>query len=59
MVNKTINPAADNNWSFIPFPANTKIIYLSAKEAQKVIPEGSNIEYVGETENGFGKYLIK
>ena len=34
MANKTINPAADNNWSFVPFPANTKVIYLSAKDAQ-------------------------
>ncbi|MFJ7186258.1 bifunctional 2',3'-cyclic-nucleotide 2'-phosphodiesterase/3'-nucleotidase [Lysinibacillus xylanilyticus] len=57
--NKTINPAADNNWSFAPFPANTKIIYNSAKDAQKVIPAGSNIEYLGDTEGGFGKYLIK
>ncbi|MCL1701992.1 bifunctional 2',3'-cyclic-nucleotide 2'-phosphodiesterase/3'-nucleotidase [Lysinibacillus sp. Bpr_S20] len=57
--NKTINPAADNNWSFVPFPANTKIIYNSAKDAQKVIPAGSNIEYLGDTEGGFGKYLIK
>ncbi|MGE7943365.1 bifunctional 2',3'-cyclic-nucleotide 2'-phosphodiesterase/3'-nucleotidase [Lysinibacillus xylanilyticus] len=59
MENKTINPAADNNWSFAPFPANTKIIYHSAKDAQKVIPAGSNIEYLGDTEGGFGKYLIK
>lgn len=59
MANKTINPAADNNWSFAPFPANTKIIYNSAKDAQKVIPAGSNIEYLGDTEGGFGKYLIK
>ncbi|MET4561302.1 2',3'-cyclic-nucleotide 2'-phosphodiesterase [Lysinibacillus parviboronicapiens] len=60
MTNKTINPAADNNWSFAPFPANTKVIYLSAKDAQKVIPAGSNIEYLGDTEDaGFGKYLIK
>ncbi len=59
MANKTINPAADNNWSFVPFPANTKIIYHSAKDAQKVIPAGSNIEYLGDTEGGFGKYLIK
>ena len=59
MENKTINPAADNNWSFVPFPANTKVIYNSAKDAQKVIPTGSNIEYLGDTEGGFGKYLIK
>lgn len=59
MANKTINPAADNNWSFVPFPANTKVIYHSAKDAQKVIPAGSNIEYLGDTEGGFGKYLIK
>ncbi|KGR82311.1 bifunctional 2',3'-cyclic-nucleotide 2'-phosphodiesterase/3'-nucleotidase [Lysinibacillus boronitolerans] len=59
MANKTINPAADNNWSFVPFPANTKVIYLSAKDAQKFIPAGSGIEYLEDTEAGFAKYLIK
>ncbi|GLC89439.1 bifunctional 2',3'-cyclic-nucleotide 2'-phosphodiesterase/3'-nucleotidase [Lysinibacillus piscis] len=59
LATKTINPAADNNWSFVPFPANTKVIYNSAKDAQKVIPAGSKIEYLGDTEGGFGKYLIK
>ncbi|MBX8945104.1 MULTISPECIES: bifunctional 2',3'-cyclic-nucleotide 2'-phosphodiesterase/3'-nucleotidase [Lysinibacillus] len=59
MANKTINPAADNNWSFVSFPANTKVIYLSAKDAQKFIPVGSGIEYLEDTEAGFAKYLIK
>lgn len=59
MDNKTINPAADNNWSFVPFPANTKVIYQTAKDAQKVIPAGSSIKYLGDTEGGFGKYLIQ
>lgn len=59
MDNKTINPAADNNWSFVPFPANTKVIYQTAKDAQKVIPTGSSIKYLGDTAGGFGKYLIQ
>ncbi|WP_155593230.1 bifunctional 2',3'-cyclic-nucleotide 2'-phosphodiesterase/3'-nucleotidase [Lysinibacillus cavernae] len=57
--NKKINPAADNNWSFVQFPANTKVIYLSAKDAQKFIPAGSGIEFLEDTEAGFAKYLIK
>lgn len=59
MATKTINPVMDNNWSFVPFPANTKVVYLSAKDAQKVIPTDSNIEYLEDTEAGFAKYLIK
>jgi len=59
MDNKTINPAADNNWSFVPFPANTKVIYQTAKDAQKVIPAGSSIKYLGDTAGSFGKYLIQ
>lgn len=59
MTNKTINPAADNNWSFVPFPANTKVIYQTAKDAQKFIPADSGIEFLGDTESGFAKYLIK
>lgn len=59
MANKTINPAADKNWSFVPFPAKTKVVYLSAKDAQKFISADSNIEYLEDTEAGFAKYLIK
>lgn len=54
----TINPAADNNWKFAAFPANTKIVYLTSKNAQQHIPANSNIKYISETENGFAKFSL-
>ncbi|MEE1131785.1 MAG: bifunctional 2',3'-cyclic-nucleotide 2'-phosphodiesterase/3'-nucleotidase [Caryophanon sp.] len=55
----TIDVTPNNNWTFAPFPENTKIIYRTADVAKDYIPEGSNIEYLGEDTNGFGKFLIK
>lgn len=55
----SIDVAPDNNWTFAPFPENTKIIYRTANVAKNYIPEGSNIEYLGEDVNGFGKFLLK
>ena len=55
----TIDVTPDNNWTFAPFPANTKIIYRTADVAKNYIPEGSNIDYLGEDTNGFGKFLLK
>lgn len=56
---KTIDPKADNNWSFVAFPQNTKVIYRTADVAKNFLSKGSNIEYLGEDTNGFGKFLIK
>lgn len=55
----TIDVTPDNNWTFAPFPANTKVIYRTADVAKDYIPEGANIEYLGEDVNGFGKFLLK
>lgn len=55
----TINVTADNNWKFTAFPANTNIIFRTADVAKNYIPEDSNIEYVGEDQNGFGKFRLK
>lgn len=57
--NKTIDPSADGNWKFAELPANAKVVFESSKKAVEVIPEGSNIEYVGEGTDGFGKYSLK
>lgn len=55
----TINVTADNNWKFTAFPANTNIIFRTADVAKNYIPKDSNIEYVGEDQNGFGKFRLK
>ncbi|MFP3917885.1 bifunctional 2',3'-cyclic-nucleotide 2'-phosphodiesterase/3'-nucleotidase [Lysinibacillus telephonicus] len=57
--NKTIDPSADGNWKFAELPANVNVVFESSKKAVEVIPEGSNIEYVGDGTDGFGKYSLK
>lgn len=55
----TINPQANNNWKFVDFPANTKVVFQTADVAKDYIPEGSKIEYIGPSANGFGKFQLK
>ena len=56
---KTINPSADNNWTFAPFPAGVNLVFQSSKNAVQVLSDDSNIQYVGEGTDGFGKYTFK
>ncbi|WP_107943351.1 bifunctional 2',3'-cyclic-nucleotide 2'-phosphodiesterase/3'-nucleotidase [Metasolibacillus fluoroglycofenilyticus] len=55
----TINPQANNNWKFVAFPENIRVVFLTADVAKNYIPEGNNIEYIGPDANGFGKFLLK
>ncbi|WP_249435816.1 bifunctional 2',3'-cyclic-nucleotide 2'-phosphodiesterase/3'-nucleotidase [Paenibacillus sp. Marseille-Q4541] len=61
--NKTINPAADGNWSFSAVSGNPEVIFNTAPEANKMVQadkELSNVmTYLGEGEGGFGKYSLK
>jgi 2',3'-cyclic-nucleotide 2'-phosphodiesterase len=59
VANETIDPSADGNWKFAELPANVNVVFESSKKAVDVIPQGSNIEYVGEGTDGFGKYSLK
>lgn len=54
----TIDPSADGNWKFSSVLNDVNVTFDSAMEAVNAIEEGSNIEYVGESANGFGKYSI-
>ena len=54
-----INVTPDNNWTFAEFPEGTNIIFRTADVAKDHIPQGGNIEYIGEDENGFGKFRLK
>ena len=51
---KTVNPTADNNWTFTKFPEGVKVVFEAAKNAEKVLTEDSQIKYLGE-----GKYTFK
>jgi len=59
LIKKTIDPSADGNWKFTSLPTTAKVIFESSKKAVDVIPTGSNISYLGEGTDGFGKYLLK
>ncbi|KGR76667.1 bifunctional 2',3'-cyclic-nucleotide 2'-phosphodiesterase/3'-nucleotidase [Ureibacillus sinduriensis] len=59
IANETIDPSADNNWKFAELPTSANVVFESSKKAVDFIPEGSNIQYVGEGTDGFGKYSIK
>lgn len=54
----TIDPSADGNWKFSSVLNDVNVTFDSAMEAVEAIEEGSNIEYVGPSTNGFGKYSI-
>ena len=59
LIEKTIDPSADGNWKFSSLPTEAQVVFESSKQAVDVIPEGGNINYVGEGTDGFGKYLLK
>ncbi|MDN4494824.1 bifunctional 2',3'-cyclic-nucleotide 2'-phosphodiesterase/3'-nucleotidase [Ureibacillus aquaedulcis] len=59
IANETIDPSADNNWKFAELPESANVVFESSKKAVDSIPEGSNIEYLGDGTDGFGKYSIK
>ena len=54
----TIDPSADNNWSFSPVANDVNVTFESSMDAKDAITEGSLIQYVGEAANEFGKYSI-
>nr|WP_205173485.1 bifunctional 2',3'-cyclic-nucleotide 2'-phosphodiesterase/3'-nucleotidase [Bacillus pakistanensis] len=55
----TIDPSADNNWTFAPVGHAVNATFESSMDAQKALRENSPIEYQGEGTNGFGKYSIQ
>jgi len=59
LVQKTIDPSADGNWKFSTLPTGAKVMFETSKQAVDVIPSGSNISFVGNGTDGFGKYLLK
>lgn len=59
LAEKTIDPSADGNWKFAALPKNAKVVFESSKKAVDVLAKDSNITYLGEGTDGFGKYLLK
>ncbi|WP_411348809.1 bifunctional 2',3'-cyclic-nucleotide 2'-phosphodiesterase/3'-nucleotidase [Paenibacillus sp. WLX2291] len=64
--NKTINPTADNNWSFAPIKGNADVTFNTSPNAQSALTStksvvagaGEAITYEGDAADGFAKYKI-
>ena len=54
----TIDPSADNNWSFAGVNKALNVTFNSTPDAQYALPENGLIDYVGEADNGFAKYQL-
>ncbi len=55
---KTINPAADNNWSLKPLPAIVNVTFPTSPAAVSKKPETLKAQPVGEAGEGFVKYRL-
>lgn len=55
---KTINPTADNNWSFAPVATKGKVTFESSPNAQKYLDKLPQIKYISTLETGFAKYTL-
>ena len=55
---KTINPAADNNWSLKPLPANVNVTFPTSPAAVSKKPETLKAQPVGDAGEGFVKYRL-
>ncbi|MED1792527.1 bifunctional 2',3'-cyclic-nucleotide 2'-phosphodiesterase/3'-nucleotidase [Brevibacillus nitrificans] len=55
---KTINPAADQNWTFAPVNAKVNVTFTTAPEAKPFAEKMSNLKYINTLESGFAKYSI-
>jgi len=55
----TIDPSADSNWSFAPLNESINVTFETSGKAKEFIPQGSGIEYLSQTEEGFAEYSLK
>ncbi|MDH3274793.1 MAG: bifunctional 2',3'-cyclic-nucleotide 2'-phosphodiesterase/3'-nucleotidase [Gammaproteobacteria bacterium] len=56
---QTVDPSADNNWSFMPIAGDVKVTFTSSSKAGKALTPDSPIEQIGINDDGSGKYRIR
>jgi len=56
--NGTINPSADNNWSFAKVDKKLNVTFTSSPDAKDLVEKSKNMTYVGDGGNGFAKYAL-
>ncbi|MCM3080110.1 bifunctional 2',3'-cyclic-nucleotide 2'-phosphodiesterase/3'-nucleotidase [Brevibacillus invocatus] len=55
---KTINPAADENWSFAPITGNVNLTFTTSPDAKPFADKMPNLKFIAAQEDGFAKYSI-
>lgn len=55
---KTINPAADNNWSFAPLKGKANVTFTTSPDAKPLAEKMSNMKFISTLENGFAKFSL-
>nr|WP_233516775.1 bifunctional 2',3'-cyclic-nucleotide 2'-phosphodiesterase/3'-nucleotidase [Paenibacillus curdlanolyticus] len=55
---KTIDPAADGNWSFLPIKANVNVTFKTSPDAKAFAAKLPSMKYVGDSEDGYAKYRL-
>ncbi|MFD2369849.1 bifunctional 2',3'-cyclic-nucleotide 2'-phosphodiesterase/3'-nucleotidase [Brevibacillus sp. GCM10020057] len=55
---KTINPAADQNWSFAPINAKVNVTFTTSPEAKPFAEKMSKLKYISTLDSGFAKFSI-
>lgn len=56
--NGTVNPTADNNWSFAPIKGDVNLVFTSSPEAKPFAEKADDISFVEVLDTGFAKYSI-
>jgi len=56
---QTVDPSADNNWSFMPIEGSVNVTFTSSLKAEKALTSEDPIEKVGVNDDGFGVYRIR
>lgn len=55
---KTINPAADNNWSFAPISEKVNVTFTTSPDAKPFAENMPHLKYLSTLESGFAKFSI-
>lgn len=57
---KTLNPSADANWRFVPWPETATVRFVSSPNANPAsLPKGVTVEKAGAAEGGFETFRVR
>jgi len=55
---KSINPTADNNWSFVPIPSNPTVLFETSPAAKAAAALDPRLKFVKDLDTGFSQFTI-